>query len=319
LGPECLSTHALPSRRQLACWNDWAARNWNGISISSREFGFPAELVTFDLGHTRVSRVRSPASVVRRRASGAGGPRMILHFQEHGHSRNTQVRREAALGRGDLTLLRLDEHYDLETSADVGLLVAEIDEKALRDRVGASAIRGAMVIDAATTGVALVGTMLARLCETAFLPEEPVATGLLERSLLDLVALAVLSNGQAIMGHGHNALFCRAVATIEHCEDLADLNGRDLADRLGVSQRALQLAFAHAGTTPSAYLLEHRLTMAARLLGNRGASITQIALDCGFSSSAHFSRCFAQRFLMPPREFRKGSAPSRWVKTPSVS
>jgi AraC family transcriptional regulator of arabinose operon len=33
-------------------------------------------------------------------------------------------------------------------------------------------------------------------------------------------------------------------------------------------------------------------------------SISQIALDCGFSSYAYYGKCFRRRFGMTPTEFR---------------
>jgi AraC family transcriptional regulator len=45
---------------------------------------------------------------------------------------------------------------------------------------------------------------------------------------------------------------------------------------------------------------------ASMLVQQRHESITSIALDCGFSSSAAFSRSFRERFGMSPSEFRDG-------------
>ncbi len=47
--------------------------------------------------------------------------------------------------------------------------------------------------------------------------------------------------------------------------------------------------------------LEKALTVMA--LGARKRSLTQIALECGFASSSDFSRCFRQRFGVPPSVF----------------
>jgi AraC family transcriptional regulator len=48
-----------------------------------------------------------------------------------------------------------------------------------------------------------------------------------------------------------------------------------------------------------------RLEKAARLLKYGNHSATDIALDCGFSSSSTFSRSFKQYFGLSPREYRK--------------
>jgi len=45
---------------------------------------------------------------------------------------------------------------------------------------------------------------------------------------------------------------------------------------------------------------------AAKLAGNPKKSITAIAIDCGFSSSAAFSRAFREAFSMSPSQWRNG-------------
>jgi AraC family transcriptional regulator, L-rhamnose operon regulatory protein RhaS len=69
--------------------------------------------------------------------------------------------------------------------------------------------------------------------------------------------------------------------------------------------------------TPARFLVRLRLSEAARLLREcPAASITDIALNIGFSSSQHFATVFADRFGCTPREFRAqaGSAADRVVR-----
>ena len=57
--------------------------------------------------------------------------------------------------------------------------------------------------------------------------------------------------------------------------------------------------------SPTDYLLRLRLDYAKRMLRNQDKSITQIALACGFNSSAYFYHCFSRAFGIGPSEFRK--------------
>lgn len=52
--------------------------------------------------------------------------------------------------------------------------------------------------------------------------------------------------------------------------------------------------------TPGKWLLEKRLQHSLSLLSNRGKSVTEAAFESGFENSTHFSRCFKERFGMPP-------------------
>jgi AraC-like DNA-binding protein len=61
--------------------------------------------------------------------------------------------------------------------------------------------------------------------------------------------------------------------------------------------------------SPLQYLNYCRLDLAARMLReSRAASITDVSLACGFSSSQYFATQFDRRFGMSPREFRGAPA-----------
>ncbi len=62
---------------------------------------------------------------------------------------------------------------------------------------------------------------------------------------------------------------------------------------------------AVSGETLNNFTNRLRLEKAARLLRYSGKSLTDIALDCGFSSSATFSRAFRSGYDISPSRFRK--------------
>ncbi len=59
------------------------------------------------------------------------------------------------------------------------------------------------------------------------------------------------------------------------------------------------------GKTPFAYLLDYRLQTAEQLLRTTDRSITEIALDTGFSGSAYFTKLFRELRQMTPGQYRK--------------
>jgi len=68
------------------------------------------------------------------------------------------------------------------------------------------------------------------------------------------------------------------------------------------------------GKTPLEYVSYLRLESAARtLFYHTEKPITQIAFDCGFSSSQSFSRAFHRRFGVSPRDFRGSDF---WIRNP---
>ncbi|MBQ4524039.1 MAG: helix-turn-helix transcriptional regulator [Lachnospiraceae bacterium] len=56
--------------------------------------------------------------------------------------------------------------------------------------------------------------------------------------------------------------------------------------------------------TPMDYLMEIRLQQAKKLLRRKEVSVTEVAIRCGFSSSAHFSASFRKWYGLTPTEYR---------------
>lgn len=80
-----------------------------------------------------------------------------------------------------------------------------------------------------------------------------------------------------------------------------------LAHAMGCSVRYLHRAFEGEAVTLQRYIWQARLDHSRRLLAldsHRDRSIAEIAFQCGFSSSSHFSRQFRDRFEMTPRDMR---------------
>lgn len=59
------------------------------------------------------------------------------------------------------------------------------------------------------------------------------------------------------------------------------------------------------GETPMEYLIALRIEQAKKLLRRKEVPITEIALRCGFNSSAHFSASFRKYYQVTPTQYRK--------------
>jgi len=82
----------------------------------------------------------------------------------------------------------------------------------------------------------------------------------------------------------------------------------ELAHRLGTSLRELNRAFRkHADATPATIWRNIRLAHGHWLLVNSTRNVTPIALECGFSDGAHFSRWFKKSYGESPKVFRQNS------------
>ncbi len=84
-----------------------------------------------------------------------------------------------------------------------------------------------------------------------------------------------------------------------------------IAAHIGVNERYLTHCFREEfGVTPMEYLNRYRVKIAQQLLDTQNKSITEIGLEAGFSSSAHFSRVFHQHTGQSPREYLHSRVPA---------
>ncbi|WP_304524847.1 AraC family transcriptional regulator [Halomonas sp. I5-271120] len=93
---------------------------------------------------------------------------------------------------------------------------------------------------------------------------------------------------------------------------------RDWAARCHLAEAAFARQFhALTGRSPHAWLVERRLAKAKTLMAETSASITEIALACGFGDTAHFSRTFRERHGLSPRGWRQAQPIATSASKPS--
>ena len=91
----------------------------------------------------------------------------------------------------------------------------------------------------------------------------------------------------------------------------SNFDRQTVMDRFQLSKERVGAAFSKGSQYAKLtdYTQELRLEYSTLLMStNPEKSVSQIALDCGFSSQAYYSRCFRQRFGMSPTEFRSSAS-----------
>ncbi|MDR1110338.1 MAG: AraC family transcriptional regulator [Deltaproteobacteria bacterium] len=79
----------------------------------------------------------------------------------------------------------------------------------------------------------------------------------------------------------------------------------DLSRAVGMSRSKLNHVFKEVhGTTPFAFLRNHRLAKARELLLEEQVNVTEAALAVGYSSLSHFTKAFAGQFNCCPSDCR---------------
>lgn len=85
-----------------------------------------------------------------------------------------------------------------------------------------------------------------------------------------------------------------------------------LCHELNMEQQALSRKIQQlTGETPDQYILSYRLERAAQLLEANLGTVTDVAFKVGFSSTAHFARCFKEKFYQLPGSFQTAALQSK--------
>ena len=96
-----------------------------------------------------------------------------------------------------------------------------------------------------------------------------------------------------------NPHILKAVEIMEsHLEDILKI--RDISQIIGVSQKELERVFKRwLKTTPANYYKRLRMERAKSLLQQSNMRVIDVAISCGFTSLAHFSRSYRQSYGHP--------------------
>jgi AraC family transcriptional activator of tynA and feaB len=269
-------------------------------------------------GDCRVSELCSDRHAVfgDRVVRSSGDPDALkLLIQTQGRSEIRQSGRTVEFGSGVPLLYDPVRPYELINRTDVRLVMLQLPRRSVSARSLAALARPLALADL-RRGFPPVLLAMLRTClaEAEFM--EASAAARMGTSLLALIGALVeplAEEAAAEAGHQTSlaAIVARCRTYIEGELRRPDLCVDDMAARLRCSPRYIFRAFASEGMTPMQHVWESRLRQAridlADALPQR--NITEIAFSLGFSSSAHFSRAFRERFGMTPRDCRRQARP----------
>ncbi len=101
------------------------------------------------------------------------------------------------------------------------------------------------------------------------------------------------------------------------------LSIEEIASRVNISRRQLDRVFRQElGQPPQVFYRALRLEFARHLLSQGKYTVTDVAMECGFSDAAHFSRLFKDAFGHPPSlesSANSGESSHRQSATPASS
>ena len=303
---EKFETAPIAPADRLAFWNDLVDQIYGGTFVNADEPDFLATMWRWNVGQLEMIRPRSQRSHVGRLPDArVTEERVVLHLQRRGTSRHCQWTRETDLHPGDFVLCSANHPYAMDLATSHELLVVEFPRALIAARVQGLDDRFARRVSGASPSGRLFHDFLLSLWHQGDQSDaDPEWQSGVSSVFADLVALAVNGSGLSRELEPGSILRRKLLGLIEARIGDPELRTATIAQELRISHRTVQNLFTAMATTPSAYILERRLSRGAEMLtSNPDASITAVAFDLGFNDSAYFARCFRHRF---------GTTPSAW-------
>lgn len=142
----------------------------------------------------------------------------------------------------------------------------------------------------------------------ALLQEKPFGYAYRIEAVLAAIFAAMIADGMYTRGNHQppKEAIVPMLAYI-HQQYAAPLTLAELAAQFHYSKSyTIQLFRRHTGLTPIEYLKRYRLETARRALGEKGSSVLDVALRCGFPNVGYFIRSFKAFSGMTPGAYRRG-------------
>ncbi len=258
------------------------------------------------LGAVRLARVSASALAVRRRSAHvarlADAP-YLVKFQMKGEALWSQRGRDVHLKPGDFVIASMAEPYVLQFRGAIDMPVLALSPGAMRGLTPDpdQFLGQRMCGDDADCG--LLSSFVAQVISRISRLREPMISKV-EANILDLLG-GVLS-ARAVVGavSASQQLTQMRMYIDQHLHDRR-LGPAMLARAFSVSTRYVHTLFESQPQSVGRYIRSLRVSASRRMLEEqRGRSLTDIALDCGFYDLSHMTRCFRAEFGQAPRDYR---------------
>jgi len=197
------------------------------------------------------------------------------------------------------------EPYELECIGEGRSFYLELPRDTFAQRFPREQIPLSATINS-TQGLGRIAAEFCASLATEGAKLEDDARAHLGSQLMDMLAFTLLTDGGDMPASEGSVQQARLRSVQQWIEDHLgdpDLSLDKIAGANGMSLRYLHLIFRHCEMSASEWIWNRRLQLCYdEIARGDGRSITSIAFDSGFNSSAHFSTMFRRKYGMSPRD-----------------
>lgn len=308
------STQGVQTRHSVDAWREYMSTVYYQLDIvPGRRDCLRGELREAQLEAVGVSSFNADAQRVVRYKEAVkidGSETFVFLFPTQQPLQYEQLGRVGCVSPGEVVMLSSAEDYAVTVPDDSGNITLKIPCDVLRSRIrriDERCARSHVANPALVPVVREFGKQLLHL-------QSGTSSLRLQDAVLDLTAIMLeLDDPSSSLELSRPPLteltHERLIGYIARHFREPELDAEQAAAALRVSVRYVHKIFHEHGTTFGRELLEARLREAHRLLSRPPATgrllIGQIAYACGFSSQAHFSARYRERFGVTPRDTTK--------------
>lgn len=302
-------TESLPQAQRYAAWRDAICDVYVNVDVAATSpenyRGFIREA---KFGEVVMTDILLSEQRIRRNRQHIARLDKDCYYLQLIHSGNLTVLQRGSTLRSNAArgaIFSASELYELQCHGEVRSFYLEIPRDDFASRFDKDRIPVSALINT-TQGLGRIATDLcASLAAEGSRLDEGVRAGLGDR-LMDMLALTLQSAPGDLPSMDGSVRKARLVSVQNWIETHIgdhDLTLERIAVANGVSLRQLHLLFEGGEMTASEWIWHRRLQLAYdRIARGDGRSITTIAYDLGFNSSAHFSTMFRRKYGVSPRD-----------------